>query len=211
MTTAQAQNVRSDERRYSLGEPDTHQLEPRFGEGPFPPELDRFNWGPVLWSWIWAATHGLWGWARLLFAFNLTVFGLSFYVSFAHIVLPLALKAIVQIAIILLHWGLTISMGVRANRIMWANQSERLASDRPLLSEKWLSISAFEASQYTWARTGFTLTVGALILTPFVIEEWLEPTRLMSTLSWPVIAVALWLWDRQRRPNQRFDPDKPRP
>jgi hypothetical protein len=38
------------------------QAELRLGEGEFPPELDRVNFGAFLLAFLWAPFHRLWGW-----------------------------------------------------------------------------------------------------------------------------------------------------
>jgi hypothetical protein len=135
-------------------------LDRRIGEGDFPAELDRVNWGAVLWGPIWALSHRLWSWVLILsLATLLTAVLLTavLVLSGLHDVLPVRLAALSLSAA--LYWCVVAFFGLRANRLVWERESRvTLArADQPLPHSS-ASLTRYVEVQRGWLDSGLSLT-----------------------------------------------------
>jgi hypothetical protein len=122
--------------------------EPRLGQGSFPAELDRVNWGAFWLSVLWGFFNGLWEWSLIVIlltwavdagAFNLTVMiagvnALGWYFFFERLVLAVAGGVIALVA------------GLYGNRLVWRRESRRLQAPSGSVGTP-KSVAPYQASQ----------------------------------------------------------------
>ena len=138
---------------------------PRFGEGEFPDTLDRLNWAAVLLGGIWALIHGVWRWFLLLVGVRLLIGVLFNYLGASIYASVPATVALVGVTTTL-EWALSAVFGLRANRLAWAAEAERIASGRAQPPALIHSVGMFRQRQRTWLIIGLILVSGGLVI-PF--------------------------------------------
>jgi hypothetical protein len=134
--------------------------EPRLGEGEFPPGLDRVNFGAFLLAFIWAPAHRLWGWFGVFFVLEAleSVMGLSTpgFLGGAFE------RPVVMVAFRIVYWTVTVAFGLRANRLVWAEECKRAARTEGEAGPRRPSlVSRYESNQRVWALVGLILLVGS--------------------------------------------------
>ena len=176
------------------------------GDGDFPDDMDRMNWGAALFDWLWALAHGAWGWVAVL-----TVVGIASRVLFAYFYLAPIGRSVLAASIAaavseLVFWGLSGALGMRANRIAWQHAQQRVAiSDVGTRT----SVESYQQSQRIWFLLGGALTAlgyGASwlrVATEF--PDRLVPT-IVGTATAVVVLLTLWLWDRARTDSRERVP-----
>jgi hypothetical protein len=171
------------------------------GGGPFPPELDRLNWGAFLLPPLWALFHGIWRWFFGLLALNLAgraVFSVYYASAFGRtfagrVGATIAYLAAVEVVLVV--------FGMRANRLVWEREKRMIAAGtRP--RDKRGTVSSYLRSQSTWAKAGVVLLVlGAayvFVPRPAIIQYDLLTEAIFAGVQLLFTGV-VWLWARGRR------------
>jgi hypothetical protein len=123
----------------------------RLGEGGFPPELDRVNWGAVFLSFFWALSRGLGTWAAGLFGLGVAQVVLTSLAYQSDEPLAIYVVAVVNA---ITGIGLSVFVGVRANRIVW-NREQSIAAGRNVFRlPPRESVAAYVSRQRVWAFVG---------------------------------------------------------
>lgn len=176
----------------------------KVGDGDFPAELDRFNWGAYLLPVVWGAVYGVW---PLIGAWGLALLSSMFLYGLVPAVneVPEVRGFIMaSIGVSMVVSAVRLWAGYRANRLMWkrnvivAQLSETLSARRPTLQR-------FEERQIMWARIGWiVLIAGTVAMMPVVYEAW-EPYGLGAVgvareIVWLIaeVGAAWWLAIKMR-------------
>lgn len=127
------------------------------GDGPFPAELDRINWGAVLMPGLWSLCHGMWAWwlieavlwvAWMFGAWQLRVLGGGRSDS-----LPVLVGLLIWGV---LSWSVAVWFGAHGNERIWRREVSRRS-----LGLSGHSISGFRGNQRVWAwGTGLWALLG---------------------------------------------------
>lgn len=140
----------------------TEEAEPtglRLGEGEFPPELDRVNFGAFLLAFLWAPFHRLWGWFGVFVLLEAleSAMGLSAPGFFGGVLD----QPVVMVGFRIVYWTVTVAFALRANRLVWTEERKRAARTKgeSVLRRPSL-VSRYASNQRVWALVGLILLVG---------------------------------------------------
>ena len=135
------------------------RMDLRLGEGEFPPELDRVNFGAFLLAILWAPVHRLWGWFGVFVVLEAleSAMGLS-APGFLGGVLE---QPVMLVGFRIVYWTVTVAFALRANRLVWTEQRKRAArtKDRSVPRQPSL-VSRYASNQRVWTLVGLILLVG---------------------------------------------------
>jgi hypothetical protein len=168
------------------------------GQGEFPAEFDRANWGAALFSYLWVWIYGLKPWIIGLTALILVPI-LTGEVALLLIdpeLLPQTMAVLSPISTIA-WWAVIVVFGLRANRIVWEHERRRFAAaagDPPRPIPLW----RYRKSIALWTRLGLGLIALGLVV---YIALWVfrPESRPGGWTSWPVSWIplaVLFLLDR---------------
>lgn len=167
------------------------------GEGDFPPELDRVNWGALLFTWIWAWVYGFWWWIGVVAAISVarvvTVGLLGRFVGGA-----VTLRTWVQTLFDCAGWLAVLYLALNANRLVWASERNRLARDSGG-RDKPVPVWKYRKTQRGWTVVGAILgVVIPLVLLRGSFSRRVESNRefLTGLLSEIAVIVGLIVYDR---------------
>jgi hypothetical protein len=136
------------------------ELDP-MGDGDFPVEFDRVNWGAFFFSGIWAFWYGFWWWIALLVPALMAgtnagevligILGGSALVHFW-----------VRVVSVCAVWGATLYLALNANRLVWESERDRLART-PVGVDEPILVGRFRKTQRMWAIAGLVLWAGIAV------------------------------------------------
>ena len=184
-----------------VGEP----IGPRLGEGEFPPELDRVNFGAFLLAFIWAPFHRLWGWFGVFAVLEAleSAMGLS---SPGFLGGALEQPAVV-VGFRVVYWSVTVAFALRANRLVWEEERKRAArTEDSAAARRPPLVSRYAANQRIWTLVGLVLLVvtplslliGSVRSVPGAVVDVAVTIGVQATLL-----VGLWAYDRMRITRRR--------
>ena len=131
----------------------------RLGEGEFPPELDRVNFGAFLLAFLWAPFHRLWGWFSVFVVLEAleSAMGLS-APGFLGGVFE---QPVVVVGFRIVYWTVTVAFALQANRLVWTQQRKRAARTKgeSVVRQRSL-VSRYVSHQRVWTLVGLILLVG---------------------------------------------------
>jgi hypothetical protein len=131
----------------------------RLGEGEFPPELDRANFGAFLLAVLWAPFHRLWGWFGVFVVLEAleSAMGLSAPGFFGGVFeQPVAI-----VGFRIVYWTVTVAFALRANRLVWTEERKRAARTKGEAALRRPSlVSRYASNQRVWTLVGLILLVG---------------------------------------------------
>lgn len=131
------------------------------GDGDFPAQLDRVNWGAFFFSGIWAFWYGFWWWIALLVA--ALVAGTDTGEVLAEILGGSALVLLwVRVVCVCAVWGATLYLALNANRLVWESERDRLART-PAGLDGPITVGSYRKAQRTWAIAGLLLWAAVAI------------------------------------------------
>lgn len=121
-----------------------------------PPELNKFNWGAFILTWIWGVGHGVWV-ALLIIAID---FGMRI-IGAAVIFWGGEIGALVTLLIVLLgmggELGFALWLGLKGNKLAWK-------------TGRYNDVEKFKATEKKWAIVGLILfLVGLLMIVPILM------------------------------------------
>lgn len=174
----------------------TGTSELHLGEGDFPPQLDRVNYGAFLLSFLWAPAHRLWGWFAVFVALEALESAIGFNAPILGGVFeqPLAL-----LAFRIVYWAITLWFALQANRLAWSVARKRAESSRPTPT-----LARYAAHQRAWTVAGIVLLAAA------PLSLLVESVRTMpgavgdvvaTVAAQAVLLAALFVYDRVRVPR----------
>lgn len=181
-------------------------LEGQFGYGPFPAELDRLNWGALIFGWVWAIWHGLGLWSALLFVGGFVGFVLVTLARTSALGQSLAAQFAIIAAYAAVTWTVLAVFAFRANRLFWERQGRRIQAGA-LHPYKTRPVADYEASQLLVAPLGFALLVLGYVVSwvkaAVAPNRGMAPGNLKATLfvtGCDALSIAaIWYFDRRRR------------
>lgn len=177
----------------------------RLGEGDFPPELDRVNFGAFLLAFLWAPFHRLWGWFAAFAALETleSAIGLS-TPTFLGGVLR---QPVVMAGFRIVYWSVTVVFALRANRLVWAEERRRAARARGGSVPKPPSaVSRYASNERVWALVGVVLLAGAplsLLIGPVGNSPGNVADVLVTVGTQAVLLAVLFAYDRVRTSRTR--------
>lgn len=172
-------------------------IELRLGEGEFPAELDRVNFGAFLLGVLWAPWHRLWGWFAVLVAMEIleSVVGLTMLRFLGGMVAQIIGMVVFRIG----YWTVMVVFGLRANRLVWNAEERRVARAGGSPSRRPALITKYVAAERVWAVVGLVL----LALAPLSLLFGFPGSRsdvmfdVVSTIGTQIILmIALFVYDR---------------
>jgi hypothetical protein len=137
----------------------SQQTGSRLGEGEFPPELDRVNFGAFLLAFLWAPLHRLWGWFGVFVLLEAleSAMGLSAPGFFGGVFD----QPVVTVGFRIVYWTVTVAFALRANRLVWTQERERAArAEGESVVRPPSLVSRYASNQRVWALVGLILLVG---------------------------------------------------
>jgi hypothetical protein len=141
----------------------TGEAEPsglRLGEGEFPPELDRVNFGAFLLGVLWAPFHRLWGWFGVFVVLEVieSAMGLSALRFFGGVFE----QPVAMVAFRIVYWTVTVVFALRANRLVWTEERKRAARTKgESVPRRPSLVSRYTSNQRVWTIVGLILLVAA--------------------------------------------------
>lgn len=178
----------------------------RLGEGEFPPELDRVNFGAFLLAFIWAPFHHLWGWFGVFALLEAAeaVMGLSA----PHFLGGVLELPVTMVAFRVVYWGVTVAFAVRANRLVWEVERRRAAR---VVNGEWAPrppahVSSYASNLRVWAVVGLVLLIASPVslLIPSVGNvPGAAVDVAVTTGTQAVLLAALFAYDRVRLARRR--------
>lgn len=139
----------------------TREVEPtglRLGEGEFPRQLNRVNFGAFLLAVLWAPFHRLWGWFAVFAVLEVleSAIALSAPRSFGGVFEQPA----AMVAFRIVYWTVTVAFALRANRLVWAKEHQRATRARGEAIPKRIPLaSRYASNQRVWMIVGLILLV----------------------------------------------------
>jgi hypothetical protein len=134
----------------------------RLGEGRFPPELDRVNFGAFLLAFLWAPFHRLWGWFGVFLVLEALESAIS--LSAPGSIGGVFEQPVVMVGFRIVYWTVTIVFALRANRLVWTHERERAERTKgESVPRRPSLVSRYGSNQRVWTLVGLILLVG----TPF--------------------------------------------
>ena len=172
----------------------------RLGEGEFPPELDHVNFGAFLLAFLWAPFHRLWGWFSVFVLLEAleSAMGLS-APGFLGGVFE---QPAVMLGFRIVYWTVTVAFGLRANRLVWAEERKRAARTKgESVPRRPLLVSRYASNQRVWTMVGITL----LVVSPLSLLIGSVNSRpgavadvAVTVGTQAILAAGLWVYDRVR-------------
>jgi hypothetical protein len=135
----------------------------RLGEGDFPPELDRVNFGAFLLGVLWAPWHRLWGWFGAFVALEIleSVIGLTMLRFLGGALVQL----VAMVTFRIVYWTVTVAFALRANRLVWTEERKRAARPRgPAVPRRPARVAEYLAAQRIWTVAGLIILAGTPLL-----------------------------------------------
>jgi hypothetical protein len=180
--------------------------ETEFGEGSFPPELDRVNWAAFWFGGWWALIYGVWPWFYGMLAAWLALTTANVFAFNYSVAVPargVAIHVVAGVVIGLVSFGLSGGLALGANRYVWQRRHDRL-SGRPHVGLHGPTgpVSRYVQRQGVWAAIGigwFALGSTYLLVAGKPLSAIREAVIVGLAL---VIAAMLWLVDRRRKATQ---------
>ena len=123
----------------------------RLGEGEFPPELDRVNFGAFLLAVFWAPLHRLWAW------FGVFVVLEALESALAMSMLPFFEQTAVMVAFRIVYWTVTVAFALRANRLVWTEERKRAVRRIGSVTRRPSLVSRYASNQRVWTYVGLIL------------------------------------------------------
>jgi hypothetical protein len=186
----------------------TGEVEPtgqRLGEGEFPLELDRVNFGAFLLAFLWAPFHRLWGWFAVFVVLEVleSAMGLS-TPQFPGGVFE---RPVVMVAFRIVYWTVTVAFALRANRLVWAVERKRAAraTGESVLRRSSL-VSRYASNQRVWTLVGLvllsatplSLLIGSVNSIPGAVAD-----VAVTVGAQAILLVGLFVYDRVRVARRR--------
>ncbi len=173
--------------------------ERRFGEGDFPEELNRLNWGAVFLGTLWALIHGVWLWVLLLLGLRI---GAIFIVVRLQVLSGFAGPAAAASVVFgVAEWAVLGLFGRHANRLAWSAEAKRLASGRTQPPALVLTVGKFRNKQTALLRLGVLLTLAGYVYGYAQLNSS-APSRLVpaafGTVCGAAVLAGFW-WVESRR------------
>jgi hypothetical protein len=152
------------------------------GNGDFPAELDRVNWGAFFFSGIWALWYGFWWWIALLVAAvaagtnaGEVLIGLLGGSALVHFW--------VRVVCVCAVWGATVYLALNANRLVWESERDRLARTPTGLDEPIL-VGSYRKIQRRWVLAGLVtwaaIAIAALVQGSFASQAAMATEYLIA-------------------------------
>jgi hypothetical protein len=172
----------------------------RLGEGEFPPEVDRVNFGAFLLAVLWAPFHRLWLWFGVFVALEVleAVMGLSTPRFFDG---PLS-QLVAMVVFRVVYWTVTVAFALRANRLVWTEEHDRAArAQGESVLKRPATVAKYVSNQRVWAAVGLvalavaplSLLIGSAGSSPGVVGD------VAATVGTQTILLAgLFVHDRLR-------------
>lgn len=190
---------------FEMRDADALPEEPRFGDGPLPLELDRFNLGAFLLAPFWTIANGLWrivGIGLGLFVLNLVCMWFGLVRAPVGVPASRVYVAMIGNGVFALAFGvLSLYVGKRGNRRAWRAETASIATGLPV---RVMTVDRFVRKQSTWLRVGvalITLSEVSGLLLPPRRGHWAPQSFWVSEALWWIslaVAVAWWYLDRKR-------------
>ena len=178
---------------------------PRLGEGEFPPELDRVNFGAFLLAILWAPFHRLWGWFGVFAVLEVleSVMGLS-APGFLGGLLE---QPVVTVGFRIVYWGVTVVFALRANRFVWGTERKRAERAKADPTRKQPSlVSRYVSNQRVWTIAGLVLLaampLGLLVPSVSRVPGAAFDVAVTGGIQ-VVLLVGLFVYDRVRVAGRR--------
>jgi len=176
----------------------------RLGEGEFPPDLDRVNFGALLLAFIWAPSHGLWGWFGVFAVLEAleSVIGLNVRLLGGAFEQPVAM-----IAFRIVYWTVTVAFALQANRLVWADERGRAAGAKNGTAPKpGFLVAKYVSNQRVWTWVGLVLLAGAplsLLIGSVNRIPGAAADVLATFATQAVLLAGLFVYDRMRIARRR--------
>jgi hypothetical protein len=124
-----------------------------YGDGEFPSELDRLNWGMLLLPGFWTFFYGMWRWWLITLAVwaGMLILGWRLRVA-AGSRLSDPVWALAVMGLVIVPWVVHLWLATNANRALWLHEAKRLAR-----SGASNTVEAIVAWQRTWAWIGWAI------------------------------------------------------
>jgi hypothetical protein len=178
---------------------------PRLGEGEFPQELDRVNFGAFLLAFLWAPFHRLWGWFGVFVVLEglESVMGLSAPGSFGGVFE----RPVVMVGFRIVYWAVTVAFALQANRLVWAEEHSRAARSKDeSVARRPSLVARYVSHERVWALVGLILlvTTPLSLLIGSVNKIPGAATDVAVTVgAQAVLLVGLFVFDRVRIARRR--------
>lgn len=180
-------------------------IEPRLGEGEFPPALDRVNFGAFLLGVIWAPFHRLWGWFAVFVALEVleSAMGLS-TPQFLGGVLE---QPVAMVAFRIVYWAVTVAFALQANRLVWTVERKRASRTKAESDlRRPSSVSRYASNQRVWAIVGLVLLAAtplSLLVGPVSSVPGAALDVALTVGIQAILLAGLFTYDRVRSGRQR--------
>jgi hypothetical protein len=172
----------------------------RLGDGEFPSELDRVNFGAFLLAFLWAPVHRLWAW-----------FGVFVVLEALESVMALSApgflgglleQPVVTVGFRIAYWTVTVAFALQANRLVWAKERKRAAwtEDEPGQKARFL-VSKYVSNERVWTLVGLVLLAGtplSLLIGPVSSIPGAVGDVAVTVGTQAVLLVGLFVYDRVR-------------
>lgn len=172
-----------------------------FGQGDFPEELNRLNWGAMFMGGIWALVHGVWRWLIAFIVLRILAIFVFLPFSNGELANSATWGLISSVLSEIIYWVILGVFALNANRLAWQRTGRLMASGRHEPSALSPSIESFSKAQRTWFLVGLALTVFQYANGyRTMMSQW--PDRQVSALAGfacaGLVVGAFYLIDRRR-------------
>ena len=172
------------------------------GEGEFPLELDRVNFGAFLLAVIWAPFHRLWAWFGVFVVLEVleSAMGLGALRFFGGVFEQPA----AMVAFRIVYWTVTVVFALRANRLVWTEERKRAARAEGVSPSRSgpPSSRGTPPTSVSWTLVGLILLVATplSLLIGFGEQQSEAPSSmwLVTVGIQAILLVGLWGYDRLR-------------
>jgi hypothetical protein len=177
----------------------------RLGEGEFPPELDRVNFGAFLLGVLWAPFHRLWGWFAVFVVLEALESAMG--LSSPRFLGGVFARPVTMVAFRIVYWTVTVAFALRANRLVWTEECKRGArtDGAPVRGRPFL-VSRYVSNQRVWTLVGLILlavTPLSLLVGPVNSIPGAVADVVVTVGTQAILLAGLWLYDRMRIANRQ--------
>jgi hypothetical protein len=177
----------------------------RLGEGEFPPELDRVNFGAFLLAFLWAPSHRLWGWFGVFVVLEAIESAMG--LSAPGFVGGVFEQPGVMVGFRIVYWMVTVAFALRANRLVWTGERKRAARTNGESVPRQASlVSRYASNQRVWTFVGLILFVGtplSLLIGPVNSVPGAVADVAVTVGTQAILLAGLFVYDRVRIANRQ--------